>query len=405
MLTLVTTNPAKYEPFARDLERLRIELVAPKIDVPELQSLTFGEALAHKAKAMAQAFGRPVLVDDAGLVLEAYSPFPGPLTSVVLRTLGQSGFQRLLAGVSVRATMECHLGWWNHDRLRSWSGSVAGRLEATRPVPNPRMLLSSLFVPEAGSGPGPLLHRANALAQLEACAFDLHLETAPESPADEFTCPPQPVHQCPFCIELEGTGLNIFSEMIRDRLPSRLLYQDDDFVVMPPIGEFMEGGLLLLSREHLLSFAHLPREKFARLEQLLAVIRRELAARYGVRPLVFEHGPAPDRTKGVCCVDHAHFNIFPAPVLVYPHLAQRMNAGVKSLEEMTQLRRAEFGYLFVQENDGAMRAYDGHLVPTQLVRRIITTQLGLPQRWHWKDYPGYDELLATYKALQGRIRL
>jgi XTP/dITP diphosphohydrolase len=405
MLTLVTTNPAKYEPFAEDLARMRLQLSAPKTEIPELQSLTFAEALAHKAKAMAQVFGRPVLVDDAGLSLEAYAPFPGPLTSVVLRSLGQAGLQRLLTGVSDRATMECHLGWWNNDRLRSWSGSVAGRLDLARKAPNPRMLLSSLFVAEAGAGPGTLLHRAHALAQLESCAFELHLETTPEPAPDEFVCPRQPFHQCPFCIELEGTGQSIFSEMIRDRLPSRVLYQDEDFVVLPPIGQFMEGGLLLLSREHILSFAHLAPEKFARLEQLLAVIRRELAARYGVRPLVFEHGPAADRSKGVCCVDHAHFNIFPAKVLVHPHLTQRMSVSLKSIEQMPQLRRAEFGYLFVQENDGSMQAYDGHLVPTQLVRRIITTQLGLPQRWHWKDYPGYDELLATYQALEGRIRL
>jgi XTP/dITP diphosphohydrolase len=405
MLTLVTTNPAKYEPFAQNLERLRIGLSAPKAEVPELQSLTFAEALAHKARSMAQLFDRPVLVDDAGLILEAYAPFPGPLTSVVLRSLGQPGLQRLLAGVSDRATMECHLGWWNHDRLRSWSGSISGRLDLARNVANPRMLLSSLFVPDRPADLGSLTHRAVALEQLAQSAFELHLETASESAADDFTCAPQAVHQCPFCIELEGTGQSIFSEMIRERLPSRVLYQDDDFVVMPPLGQFMEGGLLLLSRPHILSFAFLSAEKFGRLEQLLAVIRRELAARWGTRPLVFEHGPAADRSKGVCCVDHAHFNIFPANVRVQPHLAQRMSIGLDTIRQMSRLRPAEFGYLFVQENDGSMRAYDGQLVPTQLVRRIITTQLGLPQRWHWKDYPGQDELLATYHALKNRIRL
>jgi len=104
-------------------------------------------------------------------------------------------------------------------------------------------------------------------------------------------------------------------------------------------------------------------------------------------------------------VDHAHFNIFPARVAVHPHLAQRMNVQLASVSELSKMRRAEFGYLLVQENDGTMRAYDGQFVPTQLVRRIITSQLGLPQRWHWRDYPGYDELITTYQALKGRIEL
>jgi hypothetical protein len=82
-----------------------------------------------------------------------------------------------------------------------------------------------------------------------------------------------------------------------------------------------------------------------------------------------------------------------------------MNFPISSISELLELRRAEFGYLFVQENDGGRRAYDAELVPTQLVRRIITSQLGLSERWHWQDYPGYEELVATYQTLKGQIRL
>jgi XTP/dITP diphosphohydrolase len=404
MLTLVTTNPGKYEPFAQSLERMRITLVPPHAEVPELQSLSFAEALAHKARAMAQMFGHPVLVDDAGLVLDAYQPFPGPLTSVILETIGQAGLKRLLTGVSDRASMECHLGWWNHDCLRSWSGSVPGRLDCSRSPASSRMLLSQLFVLDEPSYAGPLAHREQALAQLQVSAFELHLESSGEFD-NQNTYSTETSNQCPFCIEIEGTGQSIFSEMLGEGLPSRIVYEDDDFIVMPPLGQFMEGGLLLLSRHHLPAFAHLHHDKLERLGQLLTVIRRELANLYGVSPLVFEHGPAPQRSKGRCCVDHAHFNIFPAKVLLGPHLAQRMSMPLPQLQDIIKLRRAEFGYLFIQENDGSMCAYDGQLVPTQLVRRIITTQLGLPERWHWKDYPGTQELVATYRTLHDRIRL
>src|SRR5689334_23019879 len=132
MLTLVTTNPSKYAPFQNQLERLRIELQAPPQALPELQSLSFTEALAAKAKSMASIFGRPVLVDDAGLVLEAYKPFPGPLTSVLIRSVGAEGLGRLLSGVSNAASMECHLGCWTENSFRHWSGSVSGRVDPSR---------------------------------------------------------------------------------------------------------------------------------------------------------------------------------------------------------------------------------------------------------------------------------
>jgi hypothetical protein len=193
--------------------------------------------------------------------------------------------------------------------------------------------------------------------------------------------------------------------MMGERLLSRVLYEDEYFVVMPPLGEFMEGGLLLLSREHLLSFAHLPAPLFEHLERLMQAIGGVLLRRYGVPPLFFEHGPAPEWSKGVCCVDHAHINIFPAAVRLHPHLAERMNFPLSSLAGLARLQRSEFGYLFIQENDGSRRVYDGHLVPTQLVRRVIASAIGCPERWHWRDFPCGDQLVATFNALKGEIRL
>jgi diadenosine tetraphosphate (Ap4A) HIT family hydrolase len=254
-------------------------------------------------------------------------------------------------------------------------------------------------------GQSALPHRALALAALKTDIFELHLQTPPPETDDAAACATHAGYDCPFCAELENDGLSMFAGMMGDRLPRRLVYEDEHFVVMPPLGQFMEGGLLLLSRQHILSVAHLEPAQFDHLERLLQAIQQALVKHWGVAPVVFEHGPAPDWSKGVCCVDHAHLNIFPAPVHVHPHLAERMHLSVGPLSELAKLRRAEFGYLFVQENDGARRAYDGRDVPTQLVRRIITAQLGMPERWHWRDYLGRDELLATYKALKEEIRL
>jgi len=406
MLTLVTSNPDKYAPFTRDLERLRLTIEPPPQPLPELQSLIFTETLTAKARAAAALFGRPVLVDDTGLVLEAYAPFPGPLTATVLRSLGATGLRRLLAGTSNRAVMECHLGCWLKGALRNWTGAVQGQIDLSRPHRDERMPLSDLFIPDqSGTRHSPLPHRALALAALENDIFELHLETAPPETGGATDCAPRAGYNCPFCAEFEDDGLSLFAGMMGDRLPCRVVYEDEHFVVMPPLGEFMEGGLLLLSREHLLSLAHLPAAQFAHLERLLQAIQRALVKHWGGATVVFEHGPAPDWSKGVCCVDHAHLNIFPAPVHVHPHLAGRMSLSLGSLSGLAKLRRAEFGYLFVQENDGARRAYDGRDAPTQLVRRIITAQLGFPERWHWRDYVGRDELLATYNALKEQIRL
>jgi XTP/dITP diphosphohydrolase len=409
MLTLVTSNPAKYAPFARDLERLRLIIEPPAQPLPEIQSLSFAETLTAKARAAAAMFGRPVLVDDTGLVLEAYAPFPGPLTATVLRSLGATGLRRLLTGTSDRAVMECHLGCWLNGALQTWTGVVEGRVDPSRQPRDERMLLSDLFIPDASTtsstGQPSLLHRARALAALENDIFELHLATSPPELADAKFLATRAGYDCPFCAEFENDGLSIYADLMGNRLLCRVVYEDEHFVVMPPLGEFVEGGLLLLTREHILSMAHLPAGLFDHLERLLQAIHQALVKTWGVAPLVFEHGPAPDWSKGACCVDHAHLNIFPAAVPVHPHLAGRMNLALGPLSQLAKLQRAEFGYLFVQENDGLRRAYDGRDVPSQLVRRIITSQIGRPERWHWRDYLGCDEMMATYKALKGQIRL
>ena len=415
MLTLVTSNPAKFAPFRGILDQYQLILEAPGEPLPEVQSLDFRETLTAKARAAAARFGRPVLVDDTGLVLAAYPQFPGPLTATVLRSLGVEGLRRLLTGTTGRAVMECHLGCWVDGELRHWLGRVPGRLDLTRTAHNPRMLLSELFQPDEEPGtaalPGDpeggarLRHRKEALASLGADIFGLHLAVAPKETVDCRGNGPRQSHDCPFCHEFAEDGGSIFAGMMEGRLSSRIVYEDEHFIVMPPLGQFMVGGLLVLTRRHVLSLAHLTPELLTHLERLVAAIRRTLMDRWGVPPLVFEHGPAPEWSKGVCCVDHAHLNVFPAAVPVHPSLVARMHLPIQSLTELVRLRPAEFGYLFVQENDGTRRVYDGQDVPTQLVRRVITAQLGIPERWHWRDYPGREELLATYTALKDQIRL
>jgi hypothetical protein len=84
--------------------------------------------------------------------------------------------------------MECHLGCWLNGTLRDWVGRVQGRIDLSHPPRDERMPLSDLFVPDpseaksvsdAGKSAALLLHRALALASLEADVFKLHLEANP----------------------------------------------------------------------------------------------------------------------------------------------------------------------------------------------------------------------------------
>jgi diadenosine tetraphosphate (Ap4A) HIT family hydrolase len=207
---------------------------------------------------------------------------------------------------------------------------------------------------------------------------------------------------CVFCQEFDGQESSIYHEFLGHKLPNRLIHATEHFLVFPPLGEFVEGGLLITTREHRLSMAHLPDACYDELERLMAETAELLLAHYGCRPLFFEHAPVSSGNKGTCCVDHAHLNVFPVRVDVcerlknkFPHIAI---GGMCQLKAMAKRNQA---YLFLQTNVGTRFVYDAGLVPSQYIRRIVTAELGMPERWHWRDYLGLEELEHTVAKLAG----
>jgi XTP/dITP diphosphohydrolase len=397
MLTLLTGNPRKYEPLAELLDRLEIRAQAPDFELPELQHADFPTVLKHKARRAAEAFGKPCLVDDSGLVLDAYPGFPGPMTRQVCHLLGAAGLERLLAGVTSRGRMVCHLGCLIDGELWQWQGEVAGRLDPSRSAASGAMPLTQWFVPDEDGPSAVFAHRRRALEALGRDLAELRRAFSGQPACGAGEAVPASA-SCVFCAEFAGSAASVYREILGAEAPSRILHSTKHFVVFPPLGEFVEGGLLLATREHIPSMADLPESYYGELESLMEETARLLAAHYGCPPLFFEHAPAAPGEKGTCCVDHAHLNVFPVRADVHAHLERFPHAA---LGRMAELKNGRQAYLFLQANDGRRFVYHAGIVPSQYVRRIVTAELGMPQRWHWREYLGLEELKRTQAALAG----
>ena len=59
-------------------ERPRCNLERVKVDLPELQAATTTEVALEKARAAFVQLQKPVVVEDAGIELDAFGGFPGP---------------------------------------------------------------------------------------------------------------------------------------------------------------------------------------------------------------------------------------------------------------------------------------------------------------------------------------
>ena len=401
MIGILTSNPKKYEGFEKLLNDLHLELIIDENNFKEIQGETFEEVVSQKAIEAEKRHGHPIFVDDSGLLIDAYASFPGPNTKTILTQLGVHGLERLTKE-NRKAKMVTTIGISIDGKVYLWQGSVLGELDFSIEVENPKMMLTNIFVPNEKS---EILfqHRFNALKALEKDIFKIQVESCLVKYKDFSNQSCVENKLCPFCIEFEDIDNSLFYELTNNQIKNRTIYEDEHFIVLVPLGQFIEGGLLLLTREHIHSFAHLDKNLYKKLTILVEKIKQTLKEIYGVSPIVFEHSSAIDKSKGRCCVDHAHFNIFPVEIDLGKYITDRMSCQIDDISELDTLQVYDNGYLYVDSEQQGKIIYDGLNVPTQLIRRYINIELGHENRWHWKDYLGVEEMNNTIKKLVGKF--
>jgi non-canonical purine NTP pyrophosphatase (RdgB/HAM1 family) len=99
----VTSNPNKAWEAA---EILGAELESVALDLPEPQTLDIAEVAVAKAVAAREALGAPdrlIVVEDSGLVIEAWNGLPGALTKWFLQSVGNEGTLQMLSAYEDRS--------------------------------------------------------------------------------------------------------------------------------------------------------------------------------------------------------------------------------------------------------------------------------------------------------------
>jgi diadenosine tetraphosphate (Ap4A) HIT family hydrolase len=198
-----------------------------------------------------------------------------------------------------------------------------------------------------------------------------------------------------------------FERNLRDTLPSRTLCETGHFIVIASLGQITEGYLLILTKRHYPSMAHLPARYFPELEALQKQIRRALSDRYQP-PVTFEHGPMPSHTisaspaeGGGACVDHAHFHMVPTDVEIHTPLKREYPCRqIKDYAELKEQADRNAPYFLVETREGDRLVFDAPNAPSQYLRRLLAAGLGVPQRWNWRSFPESDRVVSTVHSLR-----
>jgi len=126
MLYFVTSNEGKFA----EAQCIFKDLVHKNIGYAEIQADTLEEVATYGMKEVSSRLQGPVMLEDAGLFIEALKGFPGVYSAYVQKTVGNNGILKLMDGVANRRAFFKSVVAYAEPGLgpRLFSGEVHGRI-------------------------------------------------------------------------------------------------------------------------------------------------------------------------------------------------------------------------------------------------------------------------------------
>jgi diadenosine tetraphosphate (Ap4A) HIT family hydrolase len=193
------------------------------------------------------------------------------------------------------------------------------------------------------------------------------------------------------CQELAGSTDTSFTRVYRGDPPSRRIVSTSRFEVLADMSPLVVGHLLLLPRQHHLSFARVIADDYTELRSLLAWLIPRYAATFA-SPLVLEHG-STEQMGRQACVTHAHWHIFPVSGDAVDELLESEELPYRDLDEVQELGREPWlsnSYYFRLYRNRARVYLPAETTPRQYLRSIVGKLLSI-------EDPEWDYSLITRK--------
>jgi len=200
------------------------------------------------------------------------------------------------------------------------------------------------------------------------------------------------MNDCSFCDEFNDEGTSsFFAFYLKDKckelgIDSRIVAKTRHFNILPMIGPLVPGYLLIVPKEHYLSFAHLPVELLEEAKLICDELKKVFSIHYTV-PVVFEHGPMSVTRKGGCCSDHAHLHVVAVDCDVKDKFSKFMYQPreIKDMLDVKEQVSRDISYLYYKNQKGEHFIMDAPIVESQFVRKLIAVTINAKDRIYWSD--------------------
>lgn len=210
---------------------------------------------------------------------------------------------------------------------------------------------------------------------------------------------------CNFCAELDDKipARQVYEAELWGE-DERVLWENDNFVVIPTVGCITPGYLLLLPKEHNYSFADVPTSLRGELMAISTFLRKLIAREYKCQVLIAEHGSI-QCDRGAACCDHAHLHFIPVPddeaaLEYYEDISE--DCVAMSLEDLFILKGTT--YILAGSDPihvNIWRHQDGFT--SQFCRKVAAREWNVDDQWDWRRSPNYPNIRKTLDQLRGKF--
>ncbi len=178
--------------------------------------------------------------------------------------------------------------------------------------------------------------------------------------------------------------------------PEHILYESENFIVIPGLGAFFDGYVMIVPKKHIMSFAELSKEEYQEFLRVLNDMRFILKSIYKKEVFVFECGSGKDGGgKHTTSIVHAHIHLAPTdmPVLDEIHKSGLYPAAIEPFDLIANFGQYPY-MLYIDQNDNWYITSDPNTYfPRQHPRQVLAHYMGLEKgRYNWREYPMREKL-------------
>lgn len=186
---------------------------------------------------------------------------------------------------------------------------------------------------------------------------------------------------------------NINSKELDHFIWNTILYESDNFIIVPSIGPLVVGQAMILSKKHSISLASMSSSDITECADIISYVIERIEGNI----LFSEHGSF-NQQKGGGCIEHTHIHILPGLGKYYNILSDALPTSelILNYGDINKIGCADFPYILNLNSELQVSLHEAYNCHSQMMRKAICQEIN-NSNFNWRDDSKIDLIEETVK--------